>query len=404
MHLLRLRIERLRALEHFDVALSDTDGAPRRRVVFLGANGAGKTTILDAVAHVFDELWKYSSIDRGTKRLDAGDVRRRSRSLKDALSEFEVAGWVGVECALRPAEHRRVKELYRTAPARGRLAIRVGRHADGGFHQRPAAFGDDVDEDWARAFVESGGAGDAGAQEEGQLSQPGPDAGATGRREIPADLVELWGEPPLRMGRHGVAFEDIIRQGFASSCAPCVLLPAKRGALEADPALPLRAVSEFQPVEHCLSRSPERFASLAARLALATLEGSRTPLGKRSQRLWKVLARYFPELPRLVEVSMLQLLFETADRAAVPLSALSDGERAILLLCGEIALRAPEDGVILIDEVEQHLHPRWQRAALEAIPALVPTAQVIITTQSPYVAACAPDDVVEVGDWKRHGE
>jgi predicted ATP-binding protein involved in virulence len=71
---------------------------------------------------------------------------------------------------------------------------------------------------------------------------------------------------------------------------------------------------------------------------------------------------------------------------------------------GEIALRAPKDGVVMIDEVEQHLHPRWQRAVINALPALVPTAQIILTTQSPYVAACAPDDTLKLGDWERDGQ
>lgn len=201
-----------------------------------------------------------------------------------------------------------------------------------------------------------------------------------------------------------MTFDDVVRNGFASDTAPCLLFPARRGALDHDAALPLSAITEFHPIVHCLSRDPQRFATLAGRLALATLEGSRTPLGKRVQRLWKVLEKYFPELPRLADASALKLSFETSSRAAVPLSALSDGERAILLLCGEIAVRSPDDGVILVDEIEQHLHPKWQRAILEAIVALVPTAQLIVTTQSPYVAACAPDDVVEVGDWRAHGE
>ena len=84
---------------------------------------------------------------------------------------------------------------------------------------------------------------------------------------------------------------------------------------------------------------------------------------------------------------------------------LDEGERAVLLIFGELAIRSPKGGgLVLIDELEQHLHPRWQRAALGALVALLPSAQFIFTTQSPYLAACAPDDVVELGDWTRDGE
>jgi predicted ATP-binding protein involved in virulence len=110
-----------------------------------------------------------------------------------------------------------------------------------------------------------------------------------------------------------------------------------------------------------------------------------------------------PDMPRPVDVHGLRLLFETPEGTVVSLRQLSDGQRAILLIMSEIALRNPAHGVVLIDEIEQHLHPRWQRALLEALLALLPTAQYIITTQAPYVAASAPDDVITIGDWERDG-
>ncbi len=149
---------------------------------------------------------------------------------------------------------------------------------------------------------------------------------------------------------------------------------------------------------------PARFAPIAARLALAAIakesEGARTVA-----RMWKVLEKYFPSLPRPhASDDGLSLRFRNERGSTVPLTSLSEGERAILLLFGELTLRSPKDGLILVDEIEQHLHPRWQRAAIEGLVALLPSAQFVFTTQSPYLAACAPDDVVELGDWKSHGE
>ncbi|MEA5105632.1 AAA family ATPase [Pantoea sp. S18] len=47
---------------------------------------------------------------------------------------------------------------------------------------------------------------------------------------------------------------------------------------------------------------------------------------------------------------------------------------------------APEfDGVILIDEIELHLHPEWQAKITEALTKTFPSAQFIITTHSPHV-------------------
>ena len=55
--------------------------------------------------------------------------------------------------------------------------------------------------------------------------------------------------------------------------------------------------------------------------------------------------------------------------------------------------------IALIDEMEQHLHVRWQRAVLDALTAMMPSAQVIVTSQSPYLAVNANDNIVKLGDW-----
>lgn len=75
---------------------------------------------------------------------------------------------------------------------------------------------------------------------------------------------------------------------------------------------------------------------------------------------------------------------------------LSDGEKGFITLVGDIARRLAianpnsenplhGDGIILIDEIELHLHPSWQ---IEIIPHLrntFPNCQFIITTHSPLV-------------------
>ncbi len=78
------------------------------------------------------------------------------------------------------------------------------------------------------------------------------------------------------------------------------------------------------------------------------------------------------------------------------LSQLSSGERSLILLVADIARRAgilnpqlPDplqgSGVVLIDEIELHLHPKWQRAVIPALQATFPNIQFIIATHSPQV-------------------
>jgi predicted ATPase len=68
--------------------------------------------------------------------------------------------------------------------------------------------------------------------------------------------------------------------------------------------------------------------------------------------------------------------------------ALSSGEKQILLMLGEIQRRLRRGGILLIDEPEIHLHPRWQRLLIRALTDLCAeqNAQLIITTHSEEVA------------------
>jgi predicted ATP-binding protein involved in virulence len=51
-------------------------------------------------------------------------------------------------------------------------------------------------------------------------------------------------------------------------------------------------------------------------------------------------------------------------------------------------------GVILVDEIERHLHPAWQRAILAGLTATFPNLQFIVTTHSPQVLSRVPRESV----------
>lgn len=83
----------------------------------------------------------------------------------------------------------------------------------------------------------------------------------------------------------------------------------------------------------------------------------------------------------------------------IPFDFLSSGYRSCLLILLGI-IRQTEvtsgykdvhlfDGVILIDELDLHLHPEWQVKLMEILKWLVPKAQVIATTHSPHIIQTA---------------
>jgi predicted ATP-binding protein involved in virulence len=56
------------------------------------------------------------------------------------------------------------------------------------------------------------------------------------------------------------------------------------------------------------------------------------------------------------------------------------------------------DGVILIDELDLHLHPQWQATLIKSLKALVPKAQIIATTHSPnMIQAAEPNEIIPLG-------
>jgi predicted ATP-binding protein involved in virulence len=82
----------------------------------------------------------------------------------------------------------------------------------------------------------------------------------------------------------------------------------------------------------------------------------------------------------------------------LPVSQLSDGIRSVVALVADLAFRcvrlnsfygnyATEEtnGIVLIDEIEQHLHPGWQQRILLALREAFPRVQFIVTTHSPEV-------------------
>jgi predicted ATP-binding protein involved in virulence len=75
---------------------------------------------------------------------------------------------------------------------------------------------------------------------------------------------------------------------------------------------------------------------------------------------------------------------------------LSDGEKNLITLVGDIARRLAianpnssmplkGEGIVLIDEIDLHLHPSWQRLIISQLTKVFPNCQFLITTHSPQV-------------------
>ena len=75
---------------------------------------------------------------------------------------------------------------------------------------------------------------------------------------------------------------------------------------------------------------------------------------------------------------------------------LSDGEKCLMAMVGDLARRMAianpshvdpltGEGIILIDEIDMHLHPQWQHLLIAQLTKVFPRCQFLISTHSPHV-------------------
>lgn len=120
-----------------------------------------------------------------------------------------------------------------------------------------------------------------------------------------------------------------------------------------------------------------------------------------------------------IQENPLRLLIDK-EGEPLDLTQLSDGERSFLaLICDlgrRLALANPMlanpllgYGVVLIDEIELHLHPKWQREVVEKLRTTFPNIQFIATTHSPFIVQSLHRDELIllddhiVGDYENKG-
>ena len=116
----------------------------------------------------------------------------------------------------------------------------------------------------------------------------------------------------------------------------------------------------------------------------------------------KTLNNFLPEISfDHINKKEKKLIFKTQD-GLIPLDQLSEGFQNMATWIGDILYQLTtifDDyknplkarGVLLIDELELHLHPRWQRELIQLIGRVLPNFQIICTTHSPMAAQQASE-------------
>ena len=161
----------------------------------------------------------------------------------------------------------------------------------------------------------------------------------------------------------------------------------------------------------------DAFASRELRLGefAAWLRVQRTMAVERPAA-WRVLdafraavSRFLPGYSdlRIDGDAWLNLLIDRND-ISLPVAQLSDGERGVLAMVLDLTRRlaqanpemrdpaAEAEAVVLIDEIELHLHPAWQRRIVGNLTETFPKCQFIATTHSPQVIGEVTHDRIHI--------
>lgn len=133
------------------------------------------------------------------------------------------------------------------------------------------------------------------------------------------------------------------------------------------------------------------------------------PDDAQAQQMRKVgetaITRLLPGDVEISEVTTDGLIQFSVDGRKVPTISLSDGFRSVIALAGDLIWRLIQafpdledptqaSGVVLIDELDIHLHPSWQRQISGWLQETFPNLQFFVATHSPLVAAGGGDEAL----------
>jgi hypothetical protein len=135
-------------------------------------------------------------------------------------------------------------------------------------------------------------------------------------------------------------------------------------------------------------------------------EGEGTPSRKLFEDFFEVLQQLTPDLriePGEINDKTMEITIKT-DAGQVPLEAISQGTGSVMCWIGTLLQRLHETGndrnqsqksvLVLVDELDAHMHPKWQQMFVDAFRNEFRNVQIIATTHSPLlVGSLKPEEI-----------
>lgn len=347
MKLKRVTVENFKGIKSLELDLCDADGSPRPLTCIIGDNGSGKTSILQAIAWVLGRA--AGRIPQGGELGWPGFLPERVDSLGEPKVEL-VATLSRDELDL--ADH-----IF-DGPhlLRGTVFDRVSHHVSWG--------------------------------ESGEL------AGDRSTAEV-----------RIQAGRHAIELPDrrswfkLLSRRFAEDgrLSPSPDLRRYGSVFWFDQTRDLAHNAMGTSWTEGVGQLRELLVGWWAVHTSVRPPGERDLLGELQDRLSAVFPglRFVGVSPRKgVEARTSRDFYILVEREGrtYDIAEMSSGEQAIFPMALAFVQQQIGNSVVLIDELELHLHPPQQQALLGALRKLGPDCQFIVTTHSPYLTDVIPDD------------
>ena len=103
---------------------------------------------------------------------------------------------------------------------------------------------------------------------------------------------------------------------------------------------------------------------------------------KESFKIFFPNKKFLEQLTRTDTTKDYRLMIENEDKSIVDLDQLSSGEREVIAFFTYLCTQAINNSIIIVDEPELHLHPKWQSIILYSIHKIFPNIQLFIASHS----------------------
>ena len=351
MYLEKLKLHNFRCYEKLEIDFN------RQLTVLVGKNGSGKTTVLEAIAIALGTWFVGFNIVNAkgiNKRTDPLRKAYQIGATDDVQTQFpvEIEAWGKIEESKDQILHWK-RELYTPT---GTMTTKD-----------------------AKEIVEYA------AEYQKAISE--------GRTDIYLPMVAYYGTGRL-WDYHRQKRNDVFKVSSRTNGYIDCLDGTANVKLMMD-WFQIMTINKYQRQEENLESNPELdTVYLAMEKCLTNLSGY-SDVKIRYNMGTQELDVYYSE--------------QDKQRMRIPLNQLSDGYKGMISLISDIAYRmstlnpqlvtevfSKGDGVVLIDEVDLHLHPAWQQKVIDNLMNIFPKVQFIVSTHAPAIISSVKTDKLRI--------